>query len=227
MLVHFVKHVNGQCLFNYIWQGLQKQRKIDPICYSWFTKIPWGDWASLFLFTVLHTFPNSCQFSSHLTSPSEAASVSAPPPCSPEPKPSILSAVWGRRKETDIDLWVVFLLLLLETCKMLITSIVVMTKKHFSTSKRWLNASRLVKVSPLCSKSCHRHWDGLCPCGGPHHRLSGWRVRRSSGLYCWNMFEHQLHRLPDAALIKQNGPAPGPSGQASTWQLRALSAARD
>lgn len=183
----------------------------------------WGDWASLFLFTVLHTFPNSYQFSSHLNlSLWNSLSMVSPPPCSPKPKPNILPAVWGRRKGTDIVSWVGFFFLLLpETCKE-------MTKKHFFfTSKSWLNFSGLVKVPPLCRKSCHRHWDGACPCGGPHHRLAGWCVRCSSGLYCWNMFEHQLHSLLDAALIKQNGPAPGPSGQASTWQLWALSAARD
>lgn len=54
---------------------------------------------------------------------------------------------------------------------MLITSIVEMTKKHFSPSKPWLNASGLVKVLPLCSKSCHRHEDGVCPCGGPHQAV--------------------------------------------------------
>lgn len=43
-------------------------------------------------------------------------------------------------------------------------------KKNFSTSKPQLNVSGLVKVPSLCSRSCHRHWDGVCPCGGAEHR---------------------------------------------------------
>lgn len=102
---------------------------------------------------------------------------------------------------------------------MLVTSIVEMTKKHFSSSKQWLNASGLVKVFPLYAAKAATGTGMVSALVEVLIRLSGWCVRCSSGSFCWNMFEHQLHRLLDAALIKQNGPAPGPSGQASTWQL--------
>lgn len=47
--------------------------QIDPICFSWFTKSTRGDWTSLSLVIVLHTFPSSCQSWSHLSSLSQSS----------------------------------------------------------------------------------------------------------------------------------------------------------
>lgn len=174
----------------------------------------------LFLFTVLHTFPNSCQFCSHPTSPSEAASVCLlllPAAPSPNPTSCQLAEAGGRRLTQFCGLF--FPAATGNAQNSDHVSCGDEIKKNFSTSKPRLNVSGLDKVPSLCSKSCHRHWEGVCPCGGAEHRLAGGCVSCSSGLCRWNLLEHQLQPLLDAALIKQNGPAPGPSGQASTWQL--------